>query len=694
MAFIGDETGAAPTALTDAAPWLIPVDQQHQSGAANDTLTFDIDLDRLKARYQDILVPVAVDRTVELREVRNGSVDRLLGWAKLATNSVNLTGSRETSTITCRLDETALELLPVTFAVYIDGPTSAEVPVEEDLIFNPQDQTNVRGNRSTLRDTNGAYAFLDPLTVRTTQSLAVQGQNPKRWTLAQAVHTLCWLCNPNETRLLNPTVDYLSEILDDPIRDAQFLNHRVPRGTGLLKALNDLLLPYSCSFYLDAEGTLGNTTTKIKVFELGAGLTESVRLQRIGQTMDAAKTDTASVQMKFDIAAQPNRIHAVSARRQFEYTLKLYPAWDPDDDPVNTSGSYLDGYDELANNPDYQPGGRLAHVGRRWAANEAGDYVAFRTSQATPQKIGGTSRMIRRPLLPCLTRAADGHQIGNHGVLLEWQDFDGVWHEETAGFDVLDDEAGIIYSSSQPPIEVWINYNLQPESYALRVTACVELDDRVSALTARRDDSPQGQDHWLYLPLDHRFAERRLWDTGTQKSRFFDDRTTSLVSVSINPSNGDWNFTLADDVSQKLKPGQKLALVDSIREGVYTAKGVDGFTVTVEEDASAIEGASGAVDRVFLNTDCEGCADRMNAFALRARDDNDFALVAPTIDLAGIDHPQYQIGKLVPSAQPRHVEFAGRRGGERAPQIVGISRRFQSGQSMTLQLEQVREVLR
>ncbi|MEK9810837.1 MAG: hypothetical protein VW362_10340, partial [Candidatus Nanopelagicales bacterium] len=329
---------------------------------------------------------------------------------------------------------------------------------------------------------------------------------------------------------------------------------------------------------------------------------------------------------------------------------------------------------------------------RRWTANEAGDYVAFRSSQSSPQAISGTSRLIRRPLLPCLTRAGDGHQIGNHGVLLEWLDFDDVWQEEMAPFDVLDDEAGIIYSDL-PPIEVWFEYMARGDTYGLRVTATIEIDDRIESLTARRSDSPQGQDHWLYLPLDHRFAERRLWDTGSHKSRFFDERTTSLVSVSQDALTGDWQLTLATDVSQKLKPGQKLALVDSIREGVYTAKTVASAVVTVEEDASAIQDAVGALDRVFLNTDCEGCQDRLTAFAIRARDDNDFALVSPTIELAGVDHPQYEISKLVPSAKPRNIEFAGRRGGVRSPQILGITRRFQSGQNTTLQLEQVREVL-
>ncbi|MEK9810818.1 MAG: hypothetical protein VW362_10245, partial [Candidatus Nanopelagicales bacterium] len=226
MAFVGNESGDAPSALTDAAAWLIPVDQQHLSGAAVNTLSFDIDLDRLEARYQDILVPVGVDRTVELREVRNGSVDRLIGWAKLAANSVSLTGQRETSRITCRLDATALELQPVRYALYYDGETAAEVEVEEDLIFNPQDQNNVRGNRSTELAADGQFYFLDPLSVRSEQSLTVQVQHPKRWTLAQAVHALCWHCNPDETRLTNPTLAELSKILDDATRDAQFLNHR------------------------------------------------------------------------------------------------------------------------------------------------------------------------------------------------------------------------------------------------------------------------------------------------------------------------------------------------------------------------------------------------------------------------------------------------------------------------------------
>lgn len=691
MAFLGDASGAAPSGLSNAAPWLIPVDQQHLSGAAINTLTFQLDLDTLGDRYQDINVPLAVDRLVELREVGNGGVGRLRGWGKLAANSITASARNELSTITCRLDDTALETKPVRFALHYDNIFGGEVEVETDLLFNPLEQTTPRGNRSSNMSADGFYYFLDPGSVRSKQALDLQMQTPARWTLAEAAHVICWHCNPDETRLINPSLAELQAVLDDATRDAQFVNHVISLGSGLLAALDSLLRPYSCGFYLDWSGALGNVETRIKVFELGDGLSEDCRLQRIGDSIDSRKTDVEDLQMRFDIAAQPNRIHAVGARKLLELTLNLYPGWDPADDPTGAANGYLDEYDELAKNPDYQPDGRFGHVGRRWTANEAGDYDTFRPSQVAAQALPGCDRLVRRPLLPCLTRAADGGQVGDHGIYLEWKDFDDQWHEETAAFDVLGDEAGIMYSGL-PPIEVWFEYLARGDTYNIRVTATIELDDRVAYQTSRRTDSPQGVDHWLYLPLERRFADRRLHESGPQKSRFFDDRGFTLLAAAENTGAGGWDLTLDSSAADKVQPGQKLAIIDSTREGIYTVKEVNSSIVTVCESAAERPLFTGTTHRVLLNTDAEGCVEQIKSFALQARDDNDYALVTPSIDLAGIDHPQYEIGKLVPNAQPRNVSFAGRRGGARAPQIMGLHYRFQGGQHTTLQLEQVREV--
>jgi len=686
MAFVGDADGSAPDdAAAHAAPWLLPIDIERVSGAAFNTLSCEIDLARLGDRYQDITVPIGVDRTVELRQVLNGNTDTLIAWGKLATNAIAWNKDQESSTVTCRLDPTALQLQLLESGLYYDNDAPAEISVERDLIFNPLEEGVVWGNRSTTQDANTAYYFLDHGSVRTATALTLQAQNPKRWTLAQAVHRLCWLCNPDEDRLTNPALTDLQNVLDNADRDAQFRNHTIRLGSTLFEALDNLLRPYSCGWYLDWSGELGSVTTELKVYKCGVGLTEPILAQRIGATVEAQKTNLARLDMNFDITAQPNRIVAVSGVKQYEVEIDLYPAWDPADDPTGVSAGYDDEYDQLGQDADYQIGGPKEHVGRKWAANESGEYNGWRTSQTEAQVLPNTVRRVRRPLSPCLTRARDGQQIGSRGYLLEWQDFEDTWREVIDAFQVARDEAAIWFSEL-PPVPIWTEYLEDKENYGLKLTATITVDDREQYETPRRTDSPQGQDHWLYLDLAERFSEKRL----DSSSQFYDTRQFTLLSAVEHATTGDWILTLDGDVSDVLQVGQKIAVLDSTREGVYTAKAISGADVTVEEDASEIDGATGATHLVFVNTDAEGCAERLKQTATKARDDNDYALVAPTIQLHGLDHPQYTIGKLVPEAQPRNVAFAGRRDGSRSPQIVGVTYSFHGEQRTTLQLEQFR----
>lgn len=684
LAFVGDAAGAAPSSLTDAAPWLLPIDFQHVSGGDLNTCTLQIDLDTLDSRYQDILVPVEVDRTVEIREVRNGNVDTLFAWGKLATNSISVNDRQESSTITCRLDPTALELKLLTYHDYYDDDADQTVKVYRDLVFNPVHEGVVVGNRSTAGDDDGAFHFLSHWSVKTIRSLALQQQAPKRWTLAEAVHRLCWYCNPDEERLTNPTITDLRNTLDDTERDTQFRNHTIPLGSTLFDALDALLRPYSCSWRLKWSGALGSVVTEIEIFELGRGLEEPLRIQRLGDTIHNRRTNVADVKVDFDITAQPNRIIAVSGLRQLEVEINLYPAWDPADDPLGVSNGFLDEYDELANGDDYQLGEKKEHVGRKWAANEAGDYNGFRSSQTTAQVLPQTVRRVRRPMLPCLTRARDGQLVGNRGYVLDWQDFADEWHEVQDAYRVATDEAAIWFTEL-PPVEIWNEYLADKENYGLKITATIVLDDRVLVETNRRSDSPQGQDHWLYLDLSSEYAEKRL----DMSSPFYADRKFALVSAGQD-INGDWDLILDRDPVDVLNVGQKIAALDNSRENVYTVKEMSGVTIKVQEDASAIATSGAAGNLVFANTDCEGCGERLTQTANKARDDNDYALVAPTFELHGIDHPEYEIGKLVPNAQPRNVSFAGRRGGSRSPQIVAINYVFHGRQRTTLILEQFR----
>lgn len=682
LCFIGGEDGSAPAGLDDAAGWLIPIDFQYVSGGEFNTMTLRVDTDKLESRYQDVLVPVEVDRTIELRQVLNGTVDKLFAWGKLATNSIGVTASQESSTITCRLDPTALELKLLRHGTYWDEDAAQPIDVTRDLLFNPSEESSVWGNRSTKGDGNGAFYFLDHGSVRTDIALTLQDQNPKRWTLAQAVHRLCWLCNPDETRLKNPTITDLENVLDDPDRDAQFRDHTIALGSTLFEALDDLLRPYSCSWRLKWEGVIGSVVTEIEVFELGVGLEEPLLIQRIDDTIDAGKTNVAELKVDFDITAQPNRIVAVSGLRQYEVEIDLFPAWDPADDPTGVSAGFDDEYAELAESADYQLGGKKEHVGRKWAANEAGEYNGLRPSQATAQVLPHTTRRVRRPMLPCLTRARDGQLIGSRGYVLDWQDFNDDWHEVVDAYRVARDEAAIWFTEL-PPVEIWTEYLADKDNYRLKITATITLDDRQQAETQRRDDSPQGQDHWLYLDLSSQFSEKRLDIT----SPFYATRKFTLEDTTQD-INGDWVLTLNAAVDDVLRPGQKLAVLDNTRENVYTAKNVSGTDVTVEESADVIAGSTAVGKLVFVNTDAEGCSERLTQVAKRTRDDNDFALVSPSFELHGIDHPQYEIGKLVPDAQPRNVSFAGRRGGERAPQIVAINYLFHGRQRTTLTMEQ------
>lgn len=683
LVLIGDTAGNPPTSLADSVDWLKLIEYRRFHGSASlETMKLQIDLTRMPARLQDIGVPTDSNRIIEVRDGRKPNI--LIAWGKLGQVGLNLTGKAETATVSAAIPwyllGGVLERVP-----YRDGVSSTTDLVHDDWIVNPEHKGVLTGNRSTITDADGAYLFGHRGSLNTTAAILGQGQTASRWRIAELVHRLCWSLNPAETYLTNPSLADLLAVLNRDDRDAMLINHKIKRNTNLPTALDKLLKPLGYSWYLECTGSVGSVTTKLKIGELGIGPSRPLLAQRIGDPIRNNQTNINSAAVQYDIDAHANVYLGVSALERREITVELQPGWDQSEDTKTWS--------ELHTEDDYKSDGDKRHVGRKWILNEAGDYDGLRPELTAANQLSGLPAQLtrQRAFQPCLTRELEnGETIGDNGYYLTWFDLLGVEQQVQTGFSILKKELGVWLNDV--PWLLWAEFQRKKDlgdDYYLKLTATIELDQGLRHEAPRRAQSPNGADVPQILDLSHRFKPASVQDTGTLKSRFYDDRHITLTSVtpSILGTPATAILVPASDPTDFLKRGQRVAVLnDPIFEGIYTATAVTATSITVAEVITATGTATGTLS---LNTSAEDCTQRLEDYVVTAQTDADYARVSVSSTLFGVDHPHYQLFDMITGIEPRNWQFNGRAGNStRVPQLLGITYRFDPKQETVLKLEQ------
>ncbi|CAK9016627.1 Uncharacterized protein SCF082_LOCUS13276 [Durusdinium trenchii] len=218
-----------------------------------------------------------------------------------------------------------------------------------------------------------------------------------------------------------------------------------------------------------------------------------------------------------------------------EVTVPLYRDWDQEDDG-NHSHSNVD-------NP----------IGRKVAANEAGDYTDIR-DEITDVPFFGTEFVAKRRVLEdCLTWA-DAEQIERLPPVLEYSKDDGDnWLPvpEEWGYRLLATEIGIYFTGQDNNRG---DAGIPPEalntSILWRITGTITGDDRIEYTSDRREDSPNSNELEMFLDLSDRYHDRQRETSG--------DFATALTASADEQDDTDALEEFVESIADK----HAAALVD------------------------------------------------------------------------------------------------------------------------------------
>lgn len=521
----------SPPELEDQVDYLIPVTIERSAGGGRiDTLVLEYDLSRKNERIVDVTAPIGYDREVEVVELNDaGEFVRTLFWGKIGVQPSEIVGGtagRESVQFKVRLDH-HLFGNTIVETPHWDQKTGDVVKLDRDWVFNPEIDERIEPNRSSHQDDSDhdeAYLFVDPESLRTTNAESYQGQQASLWTLSEAVHRLCWTGNQDETYIRNPSLSEIQSDLDQVPQDL-FKNHKLKAGLYLPKALDALLEPYGCSWFVahevDESSGGAERICKIRFFRNGVGTNRKLYMQRPVKRLKVPETNVEMLKVDFSIVDLANEIEARSSFVEKETTFPIHPLWATADDTTDIEDLQL-GTQTYNDKP---------HVGRKFGLNTDGSYDGLRAEipdvsdflDDLKSLLGEEAVAKRYVLKPCLSRVKNSE--GNwesRGVYVEWRnpenvdegDPDSGWEEVTCSIHVSEKEAAVFLGAEKPHEGIWGVIQDDPANLEMRVTATWTADVRWYAKAVQQPTSPNGDKIKLFLDLSDKFHHRTV-DAGS-----------------------------------------------------------------------------------------------------------------------------------------------------------------------------------
>lgn len=651
VVLLGPEDGTAPS-VENEAPFLQLVSYSRTAGGSRlDAGKLRYRLDITNQRLMDVASPLKFHRQIEVRRLdEDGDPTIVETWGFLVIVDQGLSQNQEELELQFRIDPFVFGqplLSTVIWDVNDDGEDPLSDPLVDvhwPLVFNPEIDRILEGNRSGNRETSdgdepdqptGPYVFVSPESIRTGAArLTVQDDDTgSLWTLSEAVHRLCWSCNPDEDYIKNPTLEELEDAFGD--HDDEVKNHLCPFGQYLPSLLDSLLQKHGFSWYLthelEGEGEDEERVTKLAFYRRGEGVSAQILMERPGKSFSFKTTNVHSLSHSVNLAELANEIIGRGSFKRYESTFTLRPGWKSEYDT-----KYID---ELSLNHEF--GKDHSFVGRQFTLNEAGDFCEpTRTDVTEPfnfaDELPGTGDWapVRRRFHPCLSRHDDADDKQSYRYIVEWWDrdaedaddpddaFDTGWTKVKGSYQVLEHQAGIWFD--EPPGYLWdlIQEDASetpPEDVThpglfLRITASLDSDYRLEKTATKRDTSPQGETITLYLDLADKFHFREV-------------AATSVL---------------------------------------YEKPGAD----TVDDST------------------------KLQDYVDQVRDLEDAGDVSCSIVLSGADHAEWEIGKLIDKVDGRNITLTANNPSASTPrslQVVGLNYQLGDGQKTELLLETFRK---
>ena len=511
-ALIGNEQGDPPGEESED-PTFIPLRIERSAGGQTlDSCVFSVDLGTRGERLVDMITPTGWNREIEVRipstepkreEDTYDRSDRVF-LGSLGIQSLRLGPRDEAATITARVEPRTFGR-PLTGINVYDKLTDAIQLLEYDAFFNPLLDGQIVPNASAhLFGTDDCNAWAHPESLRTTAAKTWQGESGvTSWTLARMVRSVCWMLNPDEDDIKNPTADDVAADITahDP---PEIVNFWLRRGLYLPACLDAILTPHGFGWFLkvgmDEDGF---TFRKIRIFKRGVGEIKRVYWQRPDEELDLAKQNTLELDHDLNIADIANSVEGYGAFEEREVTIQLFRGWPSSQDTLTPDD--LDKTVTTAYNPPNP------YAWRRFVANEGGDHNGLRTEITDPIDFTGVfSKFVvrRRPIGDCLQLDANGRR---KPPIVEWYNTEEeAWQLVAAGsYTVMTDQIGIMFNGSKPPDEI-AAMGASDSDVVLRITGTITGDARLARTADRRDESPNGADVVLTLDVSDRFFDRHV----------------------------------------------------------------------------------------------------------------------------------------------------------------------------------------
>lgn len=525
VVLLGPDDGSAPT-MANEVDFLVPLRIERSAGGSRvNSMALQYLLAKDQEHVIDTLTPKSVNRQVEIREVDAfGDAKRVLAWGKLAAQPIQI-GESESVSWAVRIDKHhfGVPLGPAPYwlsAGFLDSVEDFDLP----WVFNPEIDDQIKGNRSNMQseDTAQRYAFFDAAVVDTSAGRVAHGQTVSKWRLFEAVHTLVWTLNPDETFIKNPTrADCSIELAEVDSEHERLKNLTLPVNQYLPELLDQLLEPFGCTWTIDItiDPVTDLSVRRFRFFRRNVGTKRELFLQRPGEDLDPTKSTVPDLSLNFDIAKLANKIIGCTSLIQREATWPLYFGWPVSEDSLDRDVLETDSAAQKAH----------PHAGHKLVLNETGAWTGLRPEIVGPRSLRnvlGTFTLTARArkFKPCLSRVVSGEtdKLESRGIWLEWLDpADNTWKKPKWSFSVLQLECGIWLETI--PRELWDAIQDDPSTTGVRVTATLEGDTRTYAEVGPAADSPNADEIILRLNLGDKFHDRAVHSS----SIFYTDRATA-----------------------------------------------------------------------------------------------------------------------------------------------------------------------
>lgn len=366
-----------------------------------DAFTLRINLGKNETRAHDYLRLSGFNEQWEIRALDDeGEPNTILAWGVAVQDTVDMGERSESVHTTCRLDDNLFGI-PLTSYPILDPVTHEERSIELPLVWNPEREVNgtpiIEPNLITWSESVGSgvvtrYYVQDPDSRRTDASTTFQETTGGGFTLpsaslatlAEVAFLLCTRLNAAETWIENPAdVGEISAQLGEIGLDQTILKNQLQSyGNYLPKALDELLTPHGCGWYL--EHSLVDPTpaldppakvrvSTIRFYRRGEGM--KVSLKRAASGVKAKQnTNVNSARVATSLVDLANVVHVFGDYEKREATFYLSRAWAVEDDSIPIE-SLAKGQPKAIEKP---------FVGRKLVLNEAGDYIGLRPEITVP----------------------------------------------------------------------------------------------------------------------------------------------------------------------------------------------------------------------------------------------------------------------------------------------------------------------